>query len=178
MGMSGLTVDTDLRWRVVRSLAAGGRIDDDDTASPFIDAEEARDNTAAGKRAAAAARTARPQPAVKKQAWTTVMDDDSVANVTARAIVEAFAPVGQGELLAPYLEQYFAQIADVWDRRSSEVAQTVVVGLYPTWMITEGAVAAADKFLTEDHPPALRRLVMEGKAGIQRSLAARARDKP
>ena len=74
------------------------------------------------------------------------------------------------------MTRYFADIADVWTRRSSEVAQTVVVGLYPAWSITEASVAAADDFLAGDHPPALRRLVVEGKAGIVRALRARAFD--
>ena len=58
-------------------------------------------------------------------------------------------------------------------KRSSEVAQTVVIGLYPAWDITEEAIAAADRFLGEDLPSALRRLVIEGKAGVERALKAR-----
>ncbi|MEV0434978.1 aminopeptidase N [Nocardia sp. NPDC050413] len=172
-GLAGLTVDTDLRWRIVTALAAAGRIDADGLESPVIDAELDRDPTAAGKRQAAAARAARPLAAVKEQAWNTVMGDDTVPNITARAIVGGFAPAGQGELLAPYVDRYFAEVPAVWERRSSEVAQTVVVGLYPHWAITEEAMAKADEFLAGDHPPALHRLVSEGRAGIERSLRAR-----
>ncbi|MGX1811920.1 aminopeptidase N [Nocardia sp. NPDC055321] len=175
-GLPGLTVDTDLRWRLIQALAAAGDIDADGDQTPVIDAELERDPTAAGRRQAAAAATARPQIPVKAQAWATVMDDDSVPNITARAIVTGFAPVGQAHLLTPYVERYFAEIPSVWERRSSEVAQTVVVGLYPHWAISEEAVAIADKFLAADHPSSLRRLVIEGKAGIERSLRARAFD--
>ncbi|MET8424536.1 aminopeptidase N [Nocardia sp. NPDC004860] len=177
VGLPGLTVDTDLRWRITQALAAAGAIDADGIETPLIDAELTRDDTAAGRRQAAAAATARPQAAVKESAWNTVMGDDTVPNITARAIVTGFAPAGQAALLAPYVERYFAEIASVWERRSSEVAQTVVVGLYPHWAVTEEAVAVADKFLAGDHPPALRRLVVEGKAGIERSLRARAFDR-
>ncbi|MCA2208878.1 aminopeptidase N [Nocardia rosealba] len=173
VGLGGLTVDTDLRWRVVTALAAAGRIDADGPESPVIDAELDRDPTAAGKRQAAAARAARPLAAVKEQAWNTVMGDDTVPNITARAIVGGFAPAGQGELLTPYVDRYFAEVPAVWERRSSEVAQTVVVGLYPHWAITEEAMAEADEFLAGDHPPALHRLVSEGRAGIERALRAR-----
>jgi len=176
VGLPGLVVDTDLRWRLVQALAVAGEVDADGPESPFIDAEAHRDPTAAGARQAAAARAARPQVAVKDQAWATVVGDDSVPNITARAIIGGFAAPGQGELLQPYVTRYFADIADVWTRRSSEVAQTVVVGLYPAWSITEASVAAADDFLAGDHPPALRRLVVEGKAGIVRALRARAFD--
>jgi hypothetical protein len=61
----------------------------------------------------------------------------------------------------------------VWERRSSEVAQTAVVGLYPAWDINSDAVSAADTFLAEELPPALRRLVIEGKVGVERALRAR-----
>ena len=70
-----------------------------------------------------------------------------------------FAPAGQSELLEPYVARYFAEVPGVWERRSSEVAQTVVIGLYPSWSISEQSVAAADEFLAGDHPPALRRRV-------------------
>ncbi|WP_280387435.1 aminopeptidase N [Nocardia wallacei] len=176
VGLPGLVVDTDLRWRLVQALAKSGAVDADGEPTPVIDAELDRDPTAAGRRQAAAAATARPQAPVKEIAWNTVMNDDSVPNITARAIVGGFAPVGQADLLTPFVERYFAEIPDVWERRSSEVAQTVVVGLYPHWAISDEAVAVADKFLDADHPPALRRLVSEGKAGIERSLRARAFD--
>ncbi|MCD5418585.1 aminopeptidase N [Rhodococcus pyridinivorans] len=176
VGLAGLTVDTDLRWRIVQALAAAGEVDAEGVESPFIDAEAERDPTAAGARQAAAARAARPQEAVKEQVWQTVVHDDSVPNITARAVIGGFAPAGQGELLEPYVARYFAEVPGVWERRSSEVAQTVVIGLYPSWSISEQSVAAADEFLAGDHPPALRRLVVEGRAGVVRSLKARAFD--
>ncbi len=173
-GLPGLTIDTDLRWRIVTALAAAGVVDADGSATPFIDAEVQRDPTAAGKRHGAQAAAARPQPAVKEQAWLTVTEDDTLANITARSIIAGFAPSGQGELLKPFTARYFAAITGVWQRRSSEVAQTVVVGLYPSWDISDDGIAAADHFLADTGlPPALRRLVSEGRAGVERSLRAR-----
>jgi aminopeptidase N len=176
LGLAGLSVDTDLRWRIVTALAAGGDIDEKDTATPFIDAEAQRDRTAAGKRHAAAASAARPQLAVKEAAWQQVIEDDTLANITTRAIVTGFVQPGQAALLAPFTAKYFDVIAAVWERRSSEVAQTVVIGLYPSWEISEAGLDAADAFLAGDVPPALRRLVIEGRAGVERALRARAFD--
>jgi aminopeptidase N len=174
LGLAGLEIDTDLRWRIVTALAAAGEIDADGPATPFIDAEVQRDPTAAGKRHGAQAAAARPQLEVKEQAWTTVVEDDTLANITARSIIAGIAPPGQHELLKPFTARYFGAIAGVWERRSSEVAQTVVIGLYPHWDISEAGVAAADEFLSDPEiPPALRRLVLEGQAGVKRSLRAR-----
>ncbi len=172
--LPGLTIDADLRWRIVTALAAAGVIDADGPATPSIDAEVQRDPTAAGKRHGAQAAAARPQSAVKDQAWATVTEDDTLANITARSIIAGFAPSGQAELLKPFTARYFAAITGVWQRRSSEVAQTVVVGLYPSWDVSDDGIAAADQFLADTGlPPALRRLVSEGRAGIERSLRAR-----
>jgi aminopeptidase N len=176
LGLPGLAVDTDLRWRIVTALAAGGDIDENGIESPFIDAEAKRDPTAAGKRNAAAASAARPQSAVKDAAWQQVIEDDTIANITTRAIVTGFVQPGQAALLAPFTAKYFAAIAGVWERRSSEVAQTVVVGLYPSSDVSQSGLDAADEFLAGDLPPALRRLVIEGRAGVERALRARAFD--
>jgi aminopeptidase N len=174
LGLAGLSIDTDLRWRIVTALAAAGEIDADGPATPFIDAEVQRDPTAAGKRYGAQAAAARPQAAVKESAWTTVIEDDALANITARSVIAGFVQPGQAELLKPFGARYFAAIRGVWERRSSEVAQTVVVGLYPSWDISDDGIAAADAFLADPAlPAALRRLVLEGRAGIERSLRAR-----
>ena len=173
-GLGGLDVDTDLRWRIVTALAAAGEIDSDGMPTPFIDAEAKRDPTAAGKRYAAAAAAARPQAAVKEAAWQRVIEDDTLANITARSIIGGFVRPGQEKLLTPMRPKYFAAIGGVWQRRSSEVAQTVVIGLYPSWDISKAALDAADEFLADpDVPPALRRLVLEGRAGVERALRAR-----
>jgi aminopeptidase N len=177
VNMPGLVIDTDLRWRIVTGLAAAGVIDADSAESPFIDAEAQQDPTAAGQRHALEASTARPQAAVKESAWEEVIEDDTLPNVTARSMVGAFVRPGQHELLQPFSAKYFGAISGVWERRSSEVAQTVVIGLYPSWDISEAGLDAADSFLADpDVPPSLRRLVLEGRAGVERALRARAFD--
>jgi aminopeptidase N len=173
-GLAGLSIDTDLRWRIVTALAAAGDIDGDGPETPFIDAEVQRDPTAAGKRYGAQASAARPQVAVKEKAWTQVTEDDTLPNTVGRSIIAGFVEPGQSELLKPFGARYFAAISGIWERRSSEVAQTVVVGLYPSWDISEDGIAAADRFLADPGlPPALRRLVLEGRAAVERSLKAR-----
>jgi aminopeptidase N len=173
-GLPGLDVDTDLRWRVVTALAAAGGVDADGMETPFIDAEAQRDPTAAGQRHAMAAAAARPELAVKEAAWEQVIEDDTLANITARSIIGGFVQPGQQELLEPFRDKYFGAISGVWQRRSSEVAQTVVVGLYPSWDVSKAGLDAADRFLADpDVPPPLRRLVVEGRAGVERALRAR-----
>ena len=53
------------------------------------------------------------------------------------------------------------------------MAQTVVIGLYPSSDISQAGLDAADRFLAGEVPPALHRLVIEGRAGVERALRAR-----
>jgi aminopeptidase N len=60
------------------------------------------------------------------------------------------------------------------------VAQTVAVGLFPTWGAAIGpdTVAAADAFLAApDLPSGLRRLVLEGRADVLRAERVREADR-
>lgn len=110
-------------------------------------------------------------------AWQQVIENDTLANITTRAIVAGLVQPGQDDILAPFRDRYFAAISGVWERRSSEVAQTVVIGLYPSWDISQSGLDAADAYLADPElPPALRRLVVEGRAGVERALRARAFD--
>src|SRR4051794_4572707 len=171
----GLAVDEDLRWAIVQTLSALGAVGADE-----IQAELERDPSAAGQRYAATARALQPTPEAKAEAWRLAVDDDSLANAIQEAVIGGFAHPTQGRLLAPYVERYFAEVRGVWDRRTSELAQNVVVGLFPTWSSTiePATVAAADAFLADrDVPAALRRLVSEGRADVVRALNARAADR-
>jgi aminopeptidase N len=170
----GLAVDDDLRWAVVQCLSAHGRMDRDQ-----IDAELQRDPSAAGQRHAATARALQPTADAKAEAWRLAVEDDSLPNAMQEAVIAGFAHPTQGELVKPYVQRYFADVRGVWERRTSELAQNVVIGLFPTWSSTISAetLAAADAFLAQaDVPAALRRLISEGRADVQRALTARQAD--
>ena len=171
----GLAVDDDLRWSIVQTLSAHGAIGPDEIA-----AELERDPSAAGQRHAATARALQPTAEAKAEAWRLAVDDDALPNAMQEAVIHGFAHPAQGELVRPYVERYFSDVRGVWDRRTSELAQNVVIGLFPTWSSTiDGAtVAAADAFLADATlPTALRRLVSEGRADVLRALDARAADR-
>jgi aminopeptidase N len=168
----GLVVDTDLRWRLLQALAAHGIVTDTE-----IRAEQDRDATATGRRQAERARALLPTPADKERAWERAMRDDDLPNAISESIISGFNHPAQKQLLAPYLDRYFAEIAEVWSRRTSERAQSCVLGLFPSWVVEQRCVDAANAWLeAEEHPPALRRLVLEGQAEVVRALAARACD--
>jgi aminopeptidase N len=172
--IEGLSLDAELRWAVVAALTAQGLATDDDIAG-----ELERDPSAAGHRHAATARALRPIATAKAEAWRLATEDDSLPNAVQEAVIAGFSHPTQGDLVAPYMPRYFATVPDVWRRRSSELAQNVVRGLFPTWTstINQATLDAADEFLSRSTlPAALRRLVSEGRADVARAVRARATD--
>ena len=123
------------------------------------------------------ARALIPTPEAKAEAWRRAVEDDSLPNAINSAIIMGFSHPAQQALLVDYVPRYFAAVDDVWARRSSEQAQPMVQGLFPSWAVEQATVDAADAWLEGDHPSALRRLVTEGRAGVVRALAAREFDR-
>ncbi|MGE5762517.1 MAG: aminopeptidase N [Mycobacterium leprae] len=170
--VEGLAVDTELRWHLLHNLVARGAAGDAE-----IEVELARDRTAAGERHAAAARAARPTAQAKAEAWAAAVERDDLPTAVQAAIISGFQQPDQQELLRPYVERYFAVVAEVWASRTIEVAQNIVVGLFPSYLVEQSVVDRTDAFLERERPvPALRRLILEGRAGVPRALRARARD--
>jgi aminopeptidase N len=171
--LAGLVVDTDLKWRLLQALVAHGAAGERE-----IDDALTADSTATGNRQAERARALRPTAEAKAEAWRRAVHDDDLPNAINESIISGFSHPAQKELLSSYVERYFADVADVWRRRSSERAQPIALGLFPSWSVAASTVEAADSWLADDsHPPALRRLVSEGRAGIVRALGAREFDK-
>ncbi|MHC5907371.1 aminopeptidase N [Streptomyces sp. S6] len=170
--IEGLAVDTELRWAFVQRLASVGRFDEAE-----IDAEYARDKTAAGERHALTARASRPTAAAKEAAWASVIDSADLPNALQEAVIGGFVQTDQRELLAPYTEKYFAVVKSIWETRSHEIAQQVAVGLYPSIQVSQETLDATDAWLSSAEPnAALRRLVSESRSGVERALKAQAAD--
>lgn len=169
--LPGLVVDTDLSWTLLGTLVAHGA-----AGNTEIESAERADATASGQRRAMTVKALRPDAEAKSQIWDRLMNDDGMANALQDAAIAGFTHPAQRELLEPFTERYFDVIAEVWSRRTVEVASKVAVGLYPRWSICQETADRALAWEAQDHPSALTRLVSEGRAGTQRALRARACD--
>ncbi|GGU17299.1 aminopeptidase N [Streptomyces violascens] len=171
--IDGLDVDQELRWALLEPLAAHGVVDES-----AIDAELARDDTASGKRHQVRCLAARPSEAVKAQAWAQVVESDALSNALAEATISGFNQPSQRALTAPYAPKYFEVIERVWAERSIQIGMDIVKGLFPGLQDDEATLAATDEWLTahEDAAPALRRLVLEARDDLARTLRGQACD--
>ena len=167
----GLAIDTELRWMFVRYLAAAGA-----AGEVLIEEELRRDPTDAGARHAASARAAIPTAEAKAPSWDQIIDP-SVTFAMMRALMGGFQQPDQEALLEPYVPRYFEQIGPMFEARSLEVAIGFTSGMYPRMLVREDIVATTDNYIATRNPPGpARRLLLEGKDAIERSLRARACD--
>ncbi|MEV8564749.1 aminopeptidase N [Streptomyces sp. NPDC051322] len=171
--IDGLEVDQELRWSLLSPLAAHGVADD-----KVIDAELARDDTASGKRHQVRCLAARPTAEVKAQAWAALVESDTLSNALVETTIAGFGQPSQRELTAPFTPHYFEALERVWSSRSIQIAVLVVRGLFPGLQDDRATLDATDGWL-EGHPdaaPALRRLVLEARDDLARSLRGQACD--
>ncbi|MFE1921825.1 aminopeptidase N [Streptomyces asoensis] len=171
--IDGLVVDQELRWVFLEPLVAHGLADE-----KALAAELARDDTASGKRHQVRCLAARPSAAVKAQAWAQLLESDSLSNALVEATIAGFDQSSQRELLAPYTERYFASIERIWAERSIQIAMTIVRGLFPALQDSPATLEATDAWLAAhgSAAPALRRLVLEARDDLARSLRAQEAD--
>ena len=170
--LTGLDVDTDLRWVLVTALARCGVFGDRE-----VDAELARDDTIAGQEHAAAARAVRPDAAAKERAWQDVVVRTDVPNETQRSIAMAFQVPGQAGLLEPYVERYLEVAGSVWEAKGTYRATLILVRMFPSAAVNAATRDRVRSWLDAAAVnPAARRLVGEGLADLERALRAQARD--
>ena len=171
--LPGLAVDTEMRWTLLSSLAAGGRAD-----AERIEAERRRDDTATGRERAALALAARPTPEAKEAAWSGAVDTPGLPNLTIDAMAAGFGRVHDTALLAPYVQRYHDALETVWQSRTFAIAESIVLGFYPLAVADESLLHASQAWLDThaDAPDALVRLVAENRDSIARALQAQACD--
>ena len=100
-----------------------------------------------------------------------------LANHIARTTINGFQDPHHPELLAPYRAKYFEQVGRIYQEWTFDQASTFAVGCFPSLLIEEETVRAAQDYLAaEERPQALRRLILEGADGVSRALRNRAKD--
>ena len=171
--LEGLEVDTDLSWQLLISLAAGGVAD-----ANAIEDALAADNTAKGGEFAAQAKASIPSSEAKLAAWASIIDKDDLPNTIVRSTTLGFQHPATVDQLSEFVKPYFDMLLPIWDSRSYQIAQYIIVGLYPAPLANLELRDATRAWLAAnpDAAPALRRLVDENLAGVERALAVQDRD--
>ena len=173
--IAGLKVDQDLRWELLTGLVIGGK-----AKGAEIDKELANDNTANGQKFAAACRAAIPTADAKAEAWRILTETEEYSNTLVNSASLGFGRVTDLNLLAPYAKKYHEVALKIWNTRSYKIAEYLLPNLYPIALATS-ELADLTKELIErpdiKDKPALRRILVENLAGLERGLKAQKADK-
>ena len=171
--VKGLKVDTDRRWDFLIALTERGA-----ATQAELDAELASDNTTSGNLAYQSAKAATPNAEAKAYAFNTVMSQDAQTSVRS-ALVAGFQRPIQRDLLLPFVDLYFENLLSEWESKSYEGAAKFVIGMYPSWIITQVTLDKTNAWLNgvgKDAPAVLRKLVKESQDGVIRALKVAALD--
>jgi aminopeptidase N len=171
--VKGLKVDTDRRWDFLIALTERGAATEAE-----LDAELASDNTTSGNLAYQSAKAAIPNAEAKAYAFNTVMSQDAQTSVRS-ALVAGFQRPIQRHLLEPFVDLYFESLLSEWESKSYEGAAKFVIGMYPSWIISQVTLDKTNAWLNgvgKDAPAVLRKLVKESQDGVIRALKVQALD--
>ncbi len=173
VALEGLVIDTDLRWELLQGLVLLGKAGETEIAAAL----EA-DNTASGQQAAANARATVPTAEAKRAAFDSLVARDDAPNAIVRAVGVGVNHVNDASLLSPLVEPYFESLNRLWKERSYHMASQIITGLYPSPLANEELRAASQQWLdtNPDAAPALRRVIVECLAGVERAIKVAAAD--
>jgi aminopeptidase N len=171
----GLAVDTELRWALLLRLVVKGRLSENRLGEDRIAAELARDPTDDGIRQAQRARASLPDAEHKAAAWALLTESQELGIQGMLAVVTGFGEPEHAALLAPYAQKYFDYLPTLWDTRSDQIRMFLAQRLFPYACAGPELLDLADAFLADpDLDPSLRRVVIEGRDLVDRTLRSRA----
>ena len=173
--LDGLTIDQDRRWELLIGLSALGRVSKVEIAS-----ELAKDNTANGQKFAFHAEAVVPEEAAKAAIWEKLVTESELSNTLVGEGSLAFTDVWNNSLLEAYVDKYFEMVLPVWESRTFKIAEYLIEGLYPAPLASADLVAKTRAFIERpeiSNIPALKRIVVENLANVERALKAQKADR-
>ncbi len=170
--LEGLSIDQDLRWELLAGLSLSGATNREEIAH-----ELSMDNTANGAQAAARAQALLPSQEDKQAVFDQLVSSDETPNAIVSALSMNFALAHDPAVLEPFIAQYFDNLESLWKSRTYKIAEYLAEGLYPSSVVSETLVNASRAWLASaPEIPALKRIVEENLAGVERALRVRALD--
>ncbi|MEY4458221.1 MAG: aminopeptidase [Actinomycetota bacterium] len=172
--LPGLNIDTDLSWDLLEGMVLAGVADETEIA-----VAHAADTTANGNQAAARVRATIPLESAKRQVFDELTRNDGAPNAIVNHTALGFGHVNEPQILAGIVTDYFAMLTTIWETRTYQIASYLIQGLYPAALANQELVDASNDWLhnNTEAPAALRRMVIENVAGVQRALTAQEHDR-
>ena len=171
-GIDGYELDQDMRWSLITKATAYGL----DGGFERLEAELERDGSDRGRRAAEQIRTSRADADVKSEAWSRYQADTDASLQMLTASMHGFWWKPQAELLAPYIDRFFDEIEDVFEKKDKEYASRFFGALYPGQMEPSDQIIDRSEGILQGlgpEQPVLARQLREAVDEAKRARACR-----
>jgi aminopeptidase N len=170
-GRPRVRVDREMRWAVAALAVAH----DLPGARERVAAERAADPSDRGERAVLRAETGSPDASVKAAAWERIHGEGYGSFHLTQAVMLGFNHAHQAELLAPYVDRFFAALPAVAAERDHPFLRAYVAALFPAYR-PEPALVERTRAMADAHGaelPSLQRLLVEAADDMERAIVCR-----
>ena len=165
----GLTLDANLRWKILVRLATLGAIDRDELQS-WLE----REPTAEAKADLSQALASLPDEQAKAWAWDRFTGAVDVPNYELYAAGSGLWQRGQEHLTAPYVDRYFAEAKDTVTVRAGLALTEAASCFFPVLAVDQRTVELAERALADDGlDSGLRRTLADATDDLARGLRVR-----
>lgn len=167
----GLTIDLDLRWRILVRLASLGAVDRAELAGWL---EQERTTQAAVEHVRAVCSL--PDAEAKRFAWSHFTGEHSASNYEIEAAGRGMWRTGQEPLTTDYLERYFHELPATAGVRSGWVLADAARDFFPRLAVDRHALELSAELLADEALDlSLRRAVADSTDELERCVRARER---
>ena len=171
--IKGLTLDADLRWHLLCSLAERGL-----ATRSQLDEELKKDPSTLGELSHLHAIAALPTVEDKAKAWAAIASEET-SNANRVALINGFNRPLHRELIESYVDNYFELVLEMSHRKSLEATTRFAQYAFPMYATTQATLDKSNYWLdvtAKEATPGLRRLVAEGRDALSRALAVQTKN--
>ncbi len=164
--------DQEMRWAIaVRAIAHGLP-----EADRLLAQQSALDPSDRGRRAELQAEAARPTAEAKRAAWERINGEGYGSFHLTRAAMMGFFWAHQDDVLAPYVDQFFGQVRDIFEERDHPFARAYIQSLFPAYRADPRVLDQSRRLLSELNGslPTLSRQLLEHADELDRQIKVRA----
>jgi aminopeptidase N len=170
----GLEISQDKRWLILLRLSAMGYAD----INVLLQKERQRDPGERGEKFVFSIRAAMPDPKTKEKIWQALLTDKNLPLTHVRAALDVFYQRSHMDLTRPYVKRYFDALSRLESEHTAFFARRFIQSAYPAMYVETDVLQLTDQALenSKDKPHFYRRLLLEARDTMQRSIVIRKGD--
>ena len=166
--LQGLTLDADMRWHLLCTLAERGLV-----TRVGLDEELKKDPSTLGELSHHQAVASLPTAEDKAKAWAEIVSEET-SNANRIALINGFNSALNRDQIESYVDNYFEMLLIMSERKSFESATRFTEYAFPIYITTQATLDKANYWLDvtgKDAASALRRRVTEARDSLARALS-------